>query len=160
MQEGVVSPAGANHFQPLYEALKKHGSPPWGGVEANVGIPGALIDWESYLAWHYNHGAALVALMEALVAGGDYAAAILVYRELRLLLLRELHIEPAPETTARFRYFQAAARRRALPRSSALPLRADSAERPPSHLPHPITDVIGRELVTATPVPLASIVTE
>jgi hypothetical protein len=49
-------------FHPIYNALKKHGSPPWGGVEANVGIPGALIDWESYLAWHYNHGAALVAI--------------------------------------------------------------------------------------------------
>ncbi|MCW3099979.1 MAG: hypothetical protein JWL77_5597 [Chthonomonadaceae bacterium] len=86
-----------------------------------------------------------MALMEALVAGGDYAAAILVYRELRLLLHRELNIEPAPATTARFRDFQAAARRRALPRSSALPLRTGSAERPPSHIPHPITDVIGRE---------------
>lgn len=49
-------------FQPLYEALTKHGSPPWGGVEANVGFPGTLIDWESYLAWHYNHGAVLVAI--------------------------------------------------------------------------------------------------
>jgi hypothetical protein len=49
-------------FQPLYDALKKHGSPPWGGVEANAGFPGTLIDWESYLAWHYNHGASLVAI--------------------------------------------------------------------------------------------------
>jgi hypothetical protein len=49
-------------FQPLYAALKKHGSPPWGGVEANVGMPGVLIDWESYLGWHYNHGAVLVAI--------------------------------------------------------------------------------------------------
>jgi hypothetical protein len=56
-----VGPLQQN-FQPLYDALKKHGSPPWGGVEANVGFPGALIDWESYLAWHYNHGAALVAI--------------------------------------------------------------------------------------------------
>lgn len=31
----------AQNFQPLYDALKKHGSPPWGGVAANVGIPGA-----------------------------------------------------------------------------------------------------------------------
>jgi hypothetical protein len=50
------------NFQPLYDALKKHGNAPWGGVEANIGIPGALVDWESYLAWHYNHGAVLVAI--------------------------------------------------------------------------------------------------
>lgn len=50
------------NFQPLYAALKQHGSPPWGGVEANVGMPGTLIDWESYLGWHYNHGATLVAI--------------------------------------------------------------------------------------------------
>jgi len=52
----------AHNFQPLYQALKAHGNPPWGGVEANVGMPGTLIDWESYLAWHYNHGAVLVAI--------------------------------------------------------------------------------------------------
>ena len=50
------------NFQPLYDALKKHGSPPWGGIEANAGAPGALIDWESYLAWHFNHGAMVVAI--------------------------------------------------------------------------------------------------
>jgi hypothetical protein len=49
-------------FQALYDALKKHGSPPWGGVEANVGMPGTLVDWETYLGWHYNHGAVLVAI--------------------------------------------------------------------------------------------------
>jgi len=52
----------AHNFQPIYDALKKHGSPAWGGVEANVGMPGTLVDWESYLAWHYNHGATLVAI--------------------------------------------------------------------------------------------------
>jgi hypothetical protein len=31
-------------------------------VEANVGMPGSRIDWESYLGWHYNHGATLVAI--------------------------------------------------------------------------------------------------
>jgi hypothetical protein len=25
-------------------------------------MPGTLVDWESYLAWHYNHGAVLVAI--------------------------------------------------------------------------------------------------
>jgi hypothetical protein len=47
-------------FKPLYEELEKHGNPPWAGVEANAGIPGALVDWETYLAWHYNHGCVLV----------------------------------------------------------------------------------------------------
>ncbi len=36
------------------------GIPPWAGVEANAGIPGSLVDWETYLAWHYNHGCLLV----------------------------------------------------------------------------------------------------
>ncbi len=56
-----VGPLQQN-FQPLYAALQKHGNPPWGGVEANVGFPGTLVDWESYLGWHYNHGATLVAI--------------------------------------------------------------------------------------------------
>ena len=50
------------NFQPIYNALKKHGSPPWGGVEANVGMPGTMVDWETYLGWHFNHGAGLVAI--------------------------------------------------------------------------------------------------
>ena len=33
-----------------------------GGVEANAGIPGGALNWETYLGWHYNHGAALVAI--------------------------------------------------------------------------------------------------
>jgi len=50
------------NFHALYDALKKHGNPVWGGVESNVGMPGTLVDWETYLGWHYNHGAALVAI--------------------------------------------------------------------------------------------------
>lgn len=53
-------------FQPLYAALAGHGSPAWGGVEANAtfGNPNASakIGWEEYLAWHYNHGAKLVGI--------------------------------------------------------------------------------------------------
>lgn len=56
-----VGPLQSN-FQPVYDELKLHGSPPWGGVEANVGMPGALVGWESYLAWHYNHGAVLMGI--------------------------------------------------------------------------------------------------
>lgn len=49
-------------FDPLYRELKKHGSPRWAGVEANAWFPGGSVDWETYLGWHYNHGAAIVAI--------------------------------------------------------------------------------------------------
>jgi len=47
-------------FQPIYDELQKHGNPAWAGVEANAGMPGSLVDWETYLAWHYKHGCVLV----------------------------------------------------------------------------------------------------
>jgi hypothetical protein len=47
-------------FQPIYDELGKHGNPAWAGVEANAGIPGSVVDWETYLGWHYNHGCVLV----------------------------------------------------------------------------------------------------
>ena len=47
-------------FKPIYDELEKHGNPPWAGVEANAGIPGSVVDWETYLAWHFNHGCVLV----------------------------------------------------------------------------------------------------
>jgi predicted ATPase/class 3 adenylate cyclase len=50
------------------------------------------------------------ALMQALVAGGNYAAATLAYRELRLRLHRELNAEPDPQTRALFEQIRAAAR--------------------------------------------------
>ena len=49
-------------FGALYGELQKRGNPRWGGVEANAGIAGWALDWETYLGWHYNHGAALVAI--------------------------------------------------------------------------------------------------
>ena len=56
----------AKGFQPLYDELAKHGDPDWGGVEANAILanPDAAIkpSWETYLAWHYNHGAKLVGI--------------------------------------------------------------------------------------------------
>ena len=42
------------------------------------------------------------ALMEALAASGSYAAATQLYRDLRVLLHRELNAEPAPETHASY----------------------------------------------------------
>jgi hypothetical protein len=47
-------------FKPIYDELEKHASPVWAGVEANGGFPGSVVDWETYLAWHYNHGCVLV----------------------------------------------------------------------------------------------------
>jgi len=52
----------ANGFEPLYRELKKHGNPNWAGVEANTGMPGGSVDWETYLGWHYNHGGVIVAI--------------------------------------------------------------------------------------------------
>jgi hypothetical protein len=49
-------------FGALYGELQKRGNPPWAGVEANAGCPGGVVDWETYLGWHYNHGAVLVAI--------------------------------------------------------------------------------------------------
>jgi len=52
-------------FQALYDELARHGNPTWGGVEANAfGNPNApgRASWETYLAWHYNHGAKLVSI--------------------------------------------------------------------------------------------------
>jgi len=47
-------------FKPLYDELGQRGNPAWAGVEANAGMPGSVVDWETYLAWHYNHGSVLV----------------------------------------------------------------------------------------------------
>jgi hypothetical protein len=56
----------ANGFQPLYDALEKHGNPAWAGVEANAAMALAgqpvMPGWETYLGWHYNHGAKLVGI--------------------------------------------------------------------------------------------------
>ena len=55
-----------NGFQPLYDELAKHGNPAWGGVEANAVFGSAnrpvICNWETYLAWHFNHGAKLVGI--------------------------------------------------------------------------------------------------
>ena len=51
------------------------------------------------------------ALMQALAAGGSYAAALLVYRELRQRLHRELNAEPDAETQTLFQQLRREARR-------------------------------------------------
>src|SRR5205085_11335295 len=52
-------------------------------------------------------------LMQALARSGNYAAALLTYRELRLRLHRELNTEPDPETQALFQQLRAEAREKA-----------------------------------------------
>jgi non-specific serine/threonine protein kinase len=51
------------------------------------------------------------ALMQVLAAGGNFAAALLVYRELRLHLHRELNTEPDAETLTLFQQLRMEARR-------------------------------------------------
>lgn len=53
------------------------------------------------------------ALMEALATNGEYAAAVAIYRDLRLLLHRHLNASPAPETTACYQTLREEARRKA-----------------------------------------------
>jgi predicted ATPase/DNA-binding SARP family transcriptional activator len=97
------------------------------------------------------------ALMEALAAGGDTAAAILVYRELRVLLHREVNAEPSPETQALFERLRSEVRRRDLrdgTRSAgpAPPVPVESqpsgfapAVAPGGNLPQPLSTFVGRE---------------
>ncbi len=54
-----IGPLAAD-LSAIYAELDKHGSPSWGGVEANAGVPGSSMGWEAYLARHFNHGAVLV----------------------------------------------------------------------------------------------------
>jgi DNA-binding SARP family transcriptional activator len=62
------------------------------------------------LAIHPLRESAHRGLMQALVCGGSDAAALAVYRELRLLLNRELCAAPSRETTALFEVIRVAAR--------------------------------------------------
>ncbi|HLK56982.1 MAG TPA: BTAD domain-containing putative transcriptional regulator, partial [Chthonomonadaceae bacterium] len=103
------------------------------------------------------------ALMQALAAAGDHAAAVLAYRDLRLLLRRELHADPDPETTALFQRIRQEARLRAHRSQLEMPSTISSASRQvseesatqalasgtpetrPNNLPIPVTSFIGRE---------------
>jgi non-specific serine/threonine protein kinase len=89
------------------------------------------------------------ALMEALAAGGDLAAAAQVYREFHLLLHRELNAAPDPETVARYEQVRAQVRQRrvapAAPSSAAPgPAAPLTLTAPPLRLPRPLTRLVGR----------------
>ncbi|HLV81487.1 MAG TPA: BTAD domain-containing putative transcriptional regulator, partial [Chthonomonadaceae bacterium] len=82
------------------------------------------------------------ALLEALAACGDMAAATLAYREYRLYLYRTLHTEPAPETSALFQQIRNRAQEKIAPETSS-----SSCLDTPSfagRLPLPLTGFVGR----------------
>jgi predicted ATPase/class 3 adenylate cyclase len=75
------------------------------------------------------------ALMQALAEQGNYAAMTQVYRDLRLLLHRELNASPAPETGTLYQQLRQEAQRRAqVPASVALarPATLSASPLPPS----------------------------
>jgi len=119
----------AADFGALYGELQKRGNPPWGGVEANAGMAGGAVDWETYLGWHYNHGATLVSintgatgqeLPDLLVKSAFGQEALAAYRKfLAGDLLREKPATDTPQlrvqrkmvaVQAGFRKWQAAGR--------------------------------------------------
>ena len=101
--------------------------------------------------------------MQALAAGGSYAAALEVYRELRLRLHREISAEPDPETQAVFQQLRLEARaggRRQGHRAAVgsqvvapdLPAEfppLNTLDVRPQNLPAQATPLIGREKETA-----------
>jgi non-specific serine/threonine protein kinase len=82
--------------------------------------------------------------MQALAADGDYAAAVKVYRDLRLLLHQELHTEPDPETKALYSRLREEASTQAQTRTLEHP-NARTSEPLIPHLPAPWTRFFGRE---------------
>lgn len=83
---------------------------------------------------------ACCALMQALSVAGDHAAVTQVYRDLRLVLRRDLNTDPAPKTQALYRNLLAHETR-----SAILPSASPAPAGPPRRLPVPLTDLIGRE---------------
>jgi predicted ATPase/DNA-binding SARP family transcriptional activator len=85
-------------------------------------------------------------LMQTLLEQGDVAEAILVYRNLRLLLMTELNTEPSGETTEIYRQLRAQVQRHSPQETAASPV-VSSVPAPhyTNRLPHLLTRLIGRE---------------
>jgi predicted ATPase/DNA-binding SARP family transcriptional activator len=81
------------------------------------------------------------ALIQALASVGDYGAAVQTYRDLRLLLRRELNTDPDPETVTLFQHIRSEARRLTLVRPS---VSIEPAPAPSRQLPSPLTALVGR----------------
>ena len=86
-------------------------------------------------------------LMEALAASGDYPAVTQVYRDLRLLLHREINGAPSPETSALFERIAAEQKAglRAAGASPVTPPAPPRLERSAGRLPQPLSSMVGRE---------------
>jgi len=105
------------------------------------GEPAGAVRWLRLLlaADPYRESAA-GALMQALADCGDRAAVKQVYRDLRLLLHRDLNADLAPETDALYRNLLARETRPLALRPASPPPAG-----PPRRLPVPLSDLIGRE---------------
>src|SRR3989344_1557475 len=56
----------ANGLDVLYKALADNGNPTWGSTESSpTNITGTSVKPETFLAWHYNHGANLIVMNAA-----------------------------------------------------------------------------------------------
>lgn len=85
---------------------------------------------------------ALRALLSALAAAGDLTAATLAYREYRLLLARELRMEPDSETQQLFRSLQRTQRSDI---AETVPVASRETSPPaPLCIPYPVTGLVGR----------------
>ena len=84
-------------------------------------------------------------LMEALASAGNHAAAALVYRDLRLMLHRELNAAPDPETTALFEKIRAEGQKRAAAVAAESQATGDRTTDARRGIPNPLTRLVGRE---------------
>jgi non-specific serine/threonine protein kinase len=105
------------------------------------GQSAAAVHWlRLLLATDLYRESAYSALMQALADCGDQAAMKQVYRDLRLLLHRDLNADPAPDTNALYRSLLARQTR-----TVGLPPASHAPAGPPRRLPVPLSDLIGRE---------------
>jgi hypothetical protein len=55
----------------LYQALAAHGNPQWGATETSpTSLTGKSVDPETFLAWHFNHGATVMVVNAADASAG------------------------------------------------------------------------------------------
>ncbi len=80
-------------------------------------------------------------LMECHRDRGDFSAAIMVYRDLRLYLRNEINCDPSGETQALYNVIKKAG---ASPTGSAKPEKVSSVGSKKTNLPQPLTRLIGR----------------
>lgn len=85
------------------------------------------------------------ALMVALEAAGDCAAALAIYQELRTLLWREMSAAPADKITETYHRIRESVRQKASARPPARANPGAAVAALASRLPVPLTELIGRE---------------